>query len=182
MDLSEKISTKLKLYCKENNIEITDGNFREILKQAVSKEAFEACFLSDSIAQKIDALAVYGDKLVAEGREEEAIQVFQQGLDTVPNPKRDYEATLWFIVAIADTYWLMNDFKASLKYWNESLEIFSGRDNPFVRFRRGQVLFELGEFEKAKREFTIYSNLDNGDLFTDEDEKYLSFFEQSKFQ
>lgn len=179
MNLIDKISDKLFLYCEKNDLQITDENFQEILKKAVTKEEFEACFLSDAISTKIDALAIYGDKLVCEGKNEAAIKVFKEGLACIPNPKHENEASLWFMVAIADTYWMMDHFKTSLYYWEESLKIITGSENPFVRFRRGQVFFELEDFEKAKQEFLLYSKLDDGSLFTDEDGKYLTFFNQT---
>jgi tetratricopeptide (TPR) repeat protein len=179
MNLPDKISTKVSSYCEKNNIQLTDENFQEVLKKAVTEEEFKACFLLDTISKKIDALAIYGDKLVDEGKNKEAIKVFNKGLKCIPNPKYEHEATLWFMIAIADTYWFMENFKTALYYLNESLKVITGSKNPFVRFRRGQVLFELGKFEKAKQELFLYSKLDDGSLFMDEDRKYLKFFNQN---
>jgi tetratricopeptide (TPR) repeat protein len=177
--ISDDIFEKLDAYCKENKISITDENFQVIAKKVLSREEYLQCFLSNEISEEIDELANEGNILFEEEKYIEVIKIFEEGLNLIPEPKKDYEASLWFLTGIGDAYWFLGNFEKSLSYWDQSLTIFTGKENIFVRFRRAQTLFELCKFKDAFLEFQIYVELDQTkELFLDEKEKYLLFFQK----
>jgi tetratricopeptide (TPR) repeat protein len=177
--MPDEIVEKMTAYCKVNKISITDENFQVIAKMALSKDEYLQCFLSDEISEKIDKLAIEGNAIFEEEKYVKAIEVFQEGLNLIPKPKENYEASLWFLVGIGDAYWFLDDYENSLTYWNQSLNVVAGNENVFVHFRKAQVLFELNKFKDAFLEFQTYKQLDEKEvLFLDEDEKYLQFFQK----
>jgi len=177
--MEDEIFEKLKIYCKKNKISITDENFQVIAKEALSKEEYLQCFLSDSISEKIDRLAIEGEAFFLKKEYTKAIERFEEGLNLIPEPKKNYEASLWFLAGIGDVYWFLDDYENSLSYWDQSLDVVTGNENAFVRFRKAQILFELNRFKDAFFEFQAYTQLDKKQvLFLDEDEKYLKFFQK----
>lgn len=174
MDKSEEISKKISEYWEKNKNEITDRNFYSVAKKALTKDEYELYFLSDDISEKVDKLAINGDDFFDKGEYEKAIEIYKQGIELIPEPKNLWETKLWFTAAIADSYWQMEKYNESLKYLDESLQVEGGKENAFIRLKRGQVLFELSRINEAKEEFQIAYKLGGNDLFEEEDQKYLS--------
>ncbi len=169
----DPISDKLTKYCDKNNIELTDENFLYVLEEAITKEEYETCFLTEEIASQLDDFADHGDELFEQGAIQEAIEVFENGIALIPYPKIEYEATLWFTTALADCFWYLREYEKAHHYLDLSMDIFTGQRNPFVRLRLGQVLYELGLMEKAKEELLVGLEISGKDLFEGEDLKYL---------
>jgi tetratricopeptide (TPR) repeat protein len=177
--MSDEIVEKMTAYCKENKSSITDENVQVIAKKALLKDEYGECFLSDEISEKIDKLAIEGNAIFEEEKYVKAIDVFQEGLNLIPEPKENYEASLWFLVGIGEAYWFLDEYENSLSYWDQSLNVVTGNENIFVRFRKAQVLFELNRFKDAFLEFQTYAQLDKKQVFfLDEEEKYLKFFQK----
>ena len=173
-DQSEKIYNKLKVYCQQHGIELSDGNFDEVMQKALTKEEYDLCFLPETIAGQVDQLAMRGDVLAEQGNLPEAIKIYEKGLAIIPKPKPEYEATLWFLVAIGDAYWYLQNWKKALTYFDRSLKAAGGEDNPFVHLRRGQLFYELREMDTAKQELILGLDAAGKELFEEEDPKYLA--------
>jgi len=178
MDKSKEISKKLTEYWDKNKDEITDRNFYSVAKKALTKEEYELCFLSDDILKKIDELAIEGDIFFDKEEYEKAIEIYEKGIELIPEPKNLWEAKLWFTAAIADSYWNLKKYQKALEYLEESLQVEGGKENAFIRLRRGQVFFELSRLEAAKKEFQAGYNLEGAGLFEEEEQKYLKLLKE----
>ncbi|MBX2876017.1 MAG: hypothetical protein KTR30_28105 [Saprospiraceae bacterium] len=172
MNNSKAISEKLAAYCQANHITLNIENFNMVCKEALTEEEYHQCFLSHEVGDQLDALAQKGDAAFERGAYRNAIKTYQKGLDLIPEPQNQWEAKLWFTAAISDAYWFMENYQDALTYLDESLQVEGGHANPFIRLRRGQVLFELGQEEEAKAELIRGYKLGGEELFEDEDEKY----------
>ena len=173
MDSSKAISDKLAAFCQANHIILNTENFNMVCKEALTEEEYHQCFLSHEVGDQLDALAQKGDAAFERGSYRNAIKTYQKGLDLLPEPRNLWEAKLWFTAAIADAYWFLEKYPEALEFLDESLEVEGGHANPFIRLRRGQVLFELGRMEEAREELLKGYKLGGEELFEDEDEKYL---------
>jgi hypothetical protein len=49
-----------------------------------------------------------------------------------------------------------------------------GKENPFIRLMKGQVLYEMSFFDEAKQEFKIAYELGGEKLFEGEESKYYN--------
>ncbi len=173
MNKSEEINKKISEYWEKNKDKIIDRNFYSVAKKALTEEEYESCFLSDNISEKVDELAIKGDDFFDKCEYEKAIEVYKKGIEIIPEPKNLWEAKLWFTAAIGDSFWHQKKYKESLEYLDESLKVEGGKENAFIRLRRGQVLFELSRIDEAKKELQIGHELEGDGLFEEEDEKYL---------
>ena len=173
MGNSQRISEKITAYCQAKHIILNTENFNMVCKEALTEEEYHQAFLSHEVGDQLDALAQKGDAAFDRGSYRNAIKTYQKGLDLLPEPQNQWEAKLWFTAAIADSYWFLEEYSEALQFLDESLKVEGGHANPFIRLRRGQVLFELGQKEEAKEELIRGYRLGGEELFEDEDEKYL---------
>jgi tetratricopeptide (TPR) repeat protein len=172
-DPSAEVYKKLRDYCAAREMELTEDNLNEVLKLALSAEEYEQIFLPDTIGGQVERLSMRADLLTEQGQFAEAIQLYQQGLDLIPEPKSTYEATLWFLVAIGDAYWYLKEWEHALPYFEQSLQVLGGTENPFVWLRLGQLHYEMGDLVAAQKELQTGLGIDGEELFEGEAPKYL---------
>ena len=124
--------------------------------------------------KKITLLTDEGNVLVEKGQLDKALKRFEDALKLIPEPKEEWEASIWLYTAIGDVYFLKNNFKMSLNFFLMSLKCSGGIDNPFIQLRIGQSFFELGNNEKAK-EYLLKAYILGGDeIFENESLKYYN--------
>lgn len=172
-DPSVAIYEKLRDYCAAHQMELTEENLNEVLKLALSEEEYQQVFLPDTIGGQVERLSMRADLLTEQGQFAEAIRLYQQGLELIPEPKSTYEATLWFLVAIGDAYWYLNEWEHALPYFEQSLAVLGGTENPFVWLRLGQLHYEMGDLIAAQKELRTGLEIDGEELFEGEAAKYL---------
>ncbi|HKK75560.1 MAG TPA: tetratricopeptide repeat protein [Saprospiraceae bacterium] len=178
-DPSAEIYEKLRDYCAAHEMELTEDNLNEVLKLALSEEEYEQIFLPDTIGGQVERLSMRADLLTEQGKFAEAILLYQEGLELIPEPKSTYEATLWFLVAIGDAYWYLKEWEHAIPYFERSLEVLGGKENPFVWLRLGQLHYEMGDLVAAQRELNKGLEIEGEDLFEGEEFKYLQLAKTS---
>ena len=131
--------------------------------------------LSDADYAKIKAYCAQGDNLADNEQYPEALEKYWAAFDLIPDPKEDWEATLWVLVAIGDANFLNQDFEAGRDNLSNAMHCPGAIGNPFIHMRLGQCQFELGNLDKAADEFTRAYALKEDEIFDQEDDKYLAF-------
>ena len=131
--------------------------------------------LSDADYAKIKAYCAQGDNLADNEQYPEALEKYWAAYDLIPDPKEDWEATLWVLVAIGDANFLNQDFEAGRDNLSNAMHCPGAIGNPFIHMRLGQCQFELGNLDKAADEFTRAYALKEDEIFDQEDDKYLAF-------
>lgn len=131
--------------------------------------------LSADTHRQIARLCERGDQLAANGVFDEALKLYQNALDMLPEPKSDWEASLWIYAAIGDSYFLSRDFASAKTTFTDAITNVGGQGNPFLHLRLGQTHFELGEKEDATEQLTKAYQLEGAELFEEDDAKYLDF-------
>lgn len=172
-DPSAEIYAKLRDYCTKHQMELTEENFNEVLQLALSEEEYAQIFLPDTIGGQVERLSMRADLLMEQGRFAEAIQLYQDGLELIPEPKSTYEVTLWFLVAIGDAYWHLQEWEHALPYFEQSKEVLGGQENPFVWLRLGQLYYELGDLVSAQQALQTGLEMEGEALFEEEAPRYL---------
>lgn len=131
--------------------------------------------LEDRVYQRITHLSSEGDSLSDAGSHSEAIAKYQQALDMVPQPQRDWEASTWLHAAIGDAYFFSHDFKKAAEAFFEAYNCPGGLQNPFINLRIGECLFETGDLAGAE-EYMLRAYMWEGkDIFSREKPKYVKF-------
>ena len=131
--------------------------------------------LVDEIFEKIEALSVAGDNLSDEGAYESALLKYREAFDLLPDPKTEWEAGTWLLAAIGDVHFLQGDFANGRDCLSNAMHFPDAIGNPFLHLRLGQCQFELGNLDRAADELIRAYMGDGGELFAEEDPKYLEF-------
>lgn len=133
--------------------------------------------LEDHIHAQIKDLCETGDSHVDESRFDEAIRSYESAWGILPDPPYSFEAATWILVAIADSYFLSARYEEAFEALRKVMvqECPGSKGSPFIRLRRGQCLYEIGDRDKAAEELTAAYMLEGKEIFTDEDPKYFDF-------
>lgn len=84
----------------------------------------------------------------------EAFEHFKSALSQIPEPQDEhYEATR-AITGMADCYYFLKKFDLAARALDDLLQLPQGAANPYIRLRRGQVFFHLGDAAAAATEWT----------------------------
>ena len=92
-----------------------------------------------------------------------------------PEPKVQWDAATWILVAIGDANFLSGDYAAGRDNLSNAMQCPDAIGNPFIHFRLGKCQFELGNLDRAADEFMrAYMGAGRG-IFDENDPKYLRF-------
>ena len=132
--------------------------------------------LPDDLHAKIERLCEEGNELQEEGRLGDALSRFREAWGLLPEPKQEWDAGLWILGAIGDVEFLRGEFHAGRVTLMEAMQNFDdARENPFLRLRLGQCMYELGEEADAANWLVGAYALDGEAVFEGEEPKYLAF-------
>ncbi len=129
--------------------------------------------LENNIHAKIEKLCDAGDKFAEMGHFSFALTNYWTAYDLLPEPKEDWVAGTWILTAIGDANFLNKDYQAGADNLAASMHFPSAIGNPFLHLRLGQCYFELGYFERARKEFMKCYSLEGEELFENENPKYF---------
>jgi TolA-binding protein len=115
--------------------------------------------LDDKIYNKVIKLCKDGDKFLKKKEYDNAIKKYNEGLELIPSPKNEWEASTWIYSALGDSYYIKEDYQKAKNYFYDAFNCPDAATNPFILIRLGECLYECEEFEKAKRIFikSIYA-------------------------
>lgn len=131
--------------------------------------------LDDELHTELQKLSELGDSKVEVEDYSNAIKAYEKALDLIPEPKNEWEATTWVLVAIGDAHFLENSFQEGLENFQKAMTCPGAIGNPFIHMRLGQCQFELGNLDRAADELTRAYAIEGEDIFSDDDPKYLEF-------
>jgi tetratricopeptide (TPR) repeat protein len=133
--------------------------------------------LSDAMQQAVDRLCADGDGHADEARFPEALALYWEAWDLLPEPKIDCDAATWILAAVGDANFLGRDYEAGRDNLSTVMHCPGGIGIPFLHLRLGQCQYELGDHASAIDELTRAYMGGGADLFDDEDPKYREFIE-----
>jgi len=139
--------------------------------------------ITPEIKAKLDELAEQGNQLEEEEQYEEAIQVWEEGLNLIPKPQQFYSETIWFLAAIGDIYFQKGLYSKAYECFDKARGNLSGEGykNPFIMLRLGECCLEIGD-QKNATEYLLRAYMFEGkEIFEPDDEgndnglKYFEF-------
>ena len=122
------------------------------------------------ISRRIDKLAKKGNDFLEKGEYEKAIEEYKKIIDALPEPKDEWDAYEWANVSIADTYYIMKDYKNCITYMNK---IIRYANNPFIFLRTGQAYYYEDDMEKAEEYLARALEKDGVNIFKEEEPYFL---------
>ncbi|WP_416192408.1 tetratricopeptide repeat protein [Neisseria sp. CCUG12390] len=131
--------------------------------------------LNQDLYQKINALCDQGDELADNGQFSEALKQYKEAWKLLPEPKEQWEAATWILVAMGDVNFLNGKFHQAVKDLTAALANINAVDNPFIYLRLGQSRLELGDEQTALEALQTAYELGDEYLWDGEDGKYLQF-------
>lgn len=131
--------------------------------------------LPQELHQSIKRLCAEADEFLDQSRYEDALARYWTAWELLPQPRHDWSAGEWIMAAIGDVQYFQGRFVASLDAFMMALICGGSPDNPFLRLRLGQCLFEIGNRQEAANWLAGAYLLKGKKLFADDDPKYLEF-------
>lgn len=124
---------------------------------------------------RIESLYDEGDECLNAGDCGRALACYEWALALIPEPKREDPRSARIYSAIGDAHFDLSDYESALAAFSEAFHCPGGIETPYVYLRRGQALFELGEFDSAADQLARAYMLGAEDIFEGEDPKYFEF-------
>lgn len=121
--------------------------------------------LQQKLYEEIEALSEAGNNLFDQEHYGLAIEKWQQALDLVPEPRSDWDATLWLCASIGDAHYQNGQFALAREFLLDAMNAPGGTSNPFVLFRMGQAEARLGNSTTANEYLLRAYMLDGTDIF-----------------
>jgi len=131
--------------------------------------------LPDELHERIKRLCAAGDELARAARFYDAVPIYEEALAVLPEPREDWSAATWIYTAIGDAYFLAGDFASAWVPFRAVMHCPDALGNPFIRLRRGQIYYELGDEHMATQELASAYMLGDTEIFAEEDPKYAEF-------
>lgn len=133
--------------------------------------------LDPVVRDAIDAQLIRSYEKLQSGDFSGAVQDAEAAWAAVPEPKFDWDVSMSFAHALAETYRDAGLYPRALGmmealFASKTVEPYE--DGP--RFIMGTIYFEMGDEENARKWFAEANQISKGRCFRDEDKKYLDFF------
>lgn len=127
------------------------------------------------IEETVERFSEEADDLAADEEYGAAVARYVHALEMVPEPKNEWEGSRWLLISIGDACFLAGGHEQARNAFLDAMHCPGGIDDAFIHLRLGQVELELGNEEKAAAGLAHAYGKEGGELFEDEDPKYLAF-------
>lgn len=131
--------------------------------------------LPDSVHDEIERLCAIGDDHAERQAYPDALASYWGAWDLLPEPKTEWEAATWILVAIGDANYLGGDYVAGRDNLSNAMRCPGAIGNPFIHFRLGQCQFETGNHDRAADELMRAYMGAGREIFDQHDPKYFCF-------
>ena len=131
--------------------------------------------LDPELLRETRDLCAMGHWLVDKRQWTRALEVYQQALAGLPEPKAALPLAYGILLAIGDLRFLSGDFAGALRDLAAAQAHPRSEGDPFLLLRLGQCRYELGDRGRAAAELARALDLAGPSFFEEEDEKYLAF-------
>jgi tetratricopeptide (TPR) repeat protein len=134
--------------------------------------------LSDVLYNRLLEISKAADEKIGRGATHEGAQMYLEALDLLPKPIEQWEAATWLSGRAADALFLDRQYQAAFLELRRTIRLPGALGNPLIRLRLGQVLFEAGDVDSAKKELISAYMLAGKEIFEGEHPKYFSFIQE----
>ena len=133
--------------------------------------------LDENVHNRIIELCKEGDNLFDNNLFSAAIEKYNCALSLLPDPKEQWDAYVWIVVAKGDAYYCSKNYDLAIGQYTIALII--DRDNPYINMRLGESYFEINDMSESRKYILKAKNIDRN-VFDIPDIKYLVIFENGE--
>lgn len=148
--------------------ELMRGN--DVLRKDINRKVME---LSDELYAEITKHSDIGEHYFEDGKYRKALEEYKKAFELIPEPKTDWEASVWTLAAIGDSHYMLREFVSALKIFEQLMNEYHEENNPFARVRYGECLYETGNTEAAREHLQAAFDMEGEEIF--DNDKYLKF-------
>lgn len=127
------------------------------------------------IYEQVEALSEAGNELADADDFDGAIARFNEALQLLPEPARNWEASTWLYASIGDMYYFKGDYQAAANNFFDALNGPDAQANGFVNLRLGESLYELNRQDQSLEYLLRAYMLEGMEIFAEEDSRYFDF-------
>lgn len=131
--------------------------------------------LPDDLKAEVDRLCAVAEELLDEDRFDDALARYAAAWELLPEPRTDCADAMWIQSGMGDAHFFRGDFAAARQAFMTVLRCGGEPDNPYLRLRLGQCLFEMGDRREAANWLAGAFLLEGKKIFADDDPEYLEF-------
>lgn len=125
--------------------------------------------LPDDIQDQIEALSEQAEEARIQGRHEEALDLYTEALELLPEPREQFEAYSFLKATMGDICFLMDRFNDGLENFYDAYTAAGPQNmNPYIIYRLGQIYRQMGDEDNAVEFFKKTYLLEGEDAFEDE--------------
>src|SRR5262245_44719732 len=105
---------------------------------------------TDAVLAEVERLFAEGEAHLDEGEDEEALACFQAAWHLLPDPKDEQDSASRLLAAVGDCHFFLGHWEASYRTFQRLVQGWGDMlENPYIRLRLGQSLFEMGDLSEA---------------------------------
>ena len=133
--------------------------------------------LDIGVRDRIDELFIQSAHAMKNGDIDLAVKLAEQAWYKFPEPKYDWDVSLSFTHALAQTYRDAKMFDMALaimRAFFDSGSVLDYEDGP--RFMLATIYYHQGNFVEAKKWFGIADKISKGRCFREEPQEYFKFY------
>lgn len=135
--------------------------------------------LPDAIHSQILIHCERGDSFAENGEHINALSEYSAGMALLPEPKDQWEAWQWIMVAIGDLRFGEGKWREAFESFEAVIIAPDGANNPFVQLRFGQSAYELDKEKMALEHLARAYMMEGKEIFEDEDPAYFKFLQNN---
>jgi tetratricopeptide (TPR) repeat protein len=127
--------------------------------------------LDNKTYEQIMELCAAGDSLAEKQAFGPAITEYEKAWELIPEPKSDWDASVWVLTALGDAYFFLKEYSKGSNYFQQAYN--KDFANPFILMRLGQCLFEINQVNRAEDFLMRAYMMEGEELFENDHSKYL---------
>lgn len=133
--------------------------------------------ISEQLQSELDKHAEEGNKYFDNKEYDKALEIWVKALELIPEPKKNFSETVWFLTSIGDIYFMQGKYEEAFNSFEDAKNNISdeGTNNPFILLRVGESAYELNKKELAVEALLSAYMLEGKEIFNGDDKKYFEF-------
>ncbi|HEY9035514.1 MAG TPA: tetratricopeptide repeat protein [Pseudomonadales bacterium] len=137
---------------------------------------------SPAFSTRVRQLCQAGYTLLDQNQPDAALRQFYQAWTLIPLPQTDHEESGWVLTAIGDAYLGSQRYPLAIEALRSASCCHKATENPVIRLKLGQALYEDGDTAQAALELTRALRLGGEKIFNGQAAKYLTLAKLSNRQ
>lgn len=105
--------------------------------------------MTSELQRKLEQLYKKGAQLEKEKQYDEALRVWQEGYNLIPEPRWRFDIASEFLAAMGEVYFLRKGMYREAYDCFDMMRGYGGFGNPYVMLRMGECCLELGDQKGA---------------------------------